>query len=169
MGSSELRYGFLTGIICIVWAAIPLLFRWTGTGIGDIFDYIGIIIIAVGAYYAVRERKAEQGVAFTFGKAFFTAITTCFVIALLMGAFYYVYAKFVDPNQVERMVKKGMDIMTARKSTPQEMQRVEANIRTMYSPNGQFMSNSGVNMLYGLFVSLIIAAFTSRKREAAAK
>ncbi|GDX51869.1 hypothetical protein LBMAG27_09160 [Bacteroidota bacterium] len=162
----ELKYGVLAGIACVVWRAFEFYMGWPDSELGQYSSYIGILMMATGAYLCVVEtRKINQGI-MTFGKAFYSAIVVCFIISIMMGAHAYVFNSTVDPQRKERMAQQFHNEMVKEKKSDIEIKQVEENARTYFSPMGQVTAESGGTMIAGLFVSLIIAVFTRSKKNA---
>ncbi len=160
----ELKYGVLTGIACVIFRAFEFYMGWPDSELGQYSAYIGILIMAAGAYLCVVETRKLNNEKMTFGKSFFTAITVCFVIALMMGVHAYVYNSTVDPKRKDRMAIQFHNEMVKEKRTEAEIKQVEENARSYFSPMGQVTAESGGTMIAGLFVSLVIAGFTRAKK-----
>ena len=160
----ELKHGVLAGIICVVYRAFELYMGWPDSDLGQYSAYIGILIMATGAYLCVKETRALHNDIISFGKAFYSAIVVCFIISIMMGAHAYVFNSTVDTNRQERMVQQFHNEMIKQKKTEIEIRQVDENARTYFSPMGQVTAESGGTMIGGLFVSLVIAAFMRKKK-----
>jgi len=159
----ELKYGVLAGIACVVFRAFEFYMGWPDSDLGQYSAYIGILIMATGAYLCVKETRTLNNDVISFGKAFYSAIVVCFIISIMMGAHAYVFNSTVDPNRQERMVQQFHNEMIKQKKT--EIRQIDENARTYFSPMGQVTAESGGTMIAGLFVSLVIAAFTRSTKK----
>ena len=54
----ELKYGVLAGIACVVFRAFEFYMGWPDSDLGQYSAYIGILIMATGAYLCVKETRA---------------------------------------------------------------------------------------------------------------
>jgi len=165
MNSTELRIGLFAGIISVVLLSVEFYFGLNETSWGIAFDFAIFFLLGASSYIAVKEKREAEGGIISFGKAFIAALGTCFVIALIAGAFSFIYTKYVNPQLTELMVEKARQIMEGRNLSQTEIENGMKNIRTMYSPKGQFMMTSGTTMLYAVFISLVVAVFTSGKKR----
>ena len=125
-------------------------------------DYLGLITLAGVCYLAVfnHREKVNEG-KITFQDAFMICIYISFIAAILVGCFQFIYAKYIDPTRAERMVQKTIDYMKERKMSENDMKRAVENARAFYQPVSQFITGISV-IIYGLFISLVIAALTKK-------
>ena len=161
----ELKYGVLAGIACVVWRAFSFYMGWPDSELWQYSSYIGILLMATGAYLCVIEKRKEGNGVISFGGALYTGLVVCFVISIMMGVHAYVYTTTVDPQRQERMVAKIHDAMVKVKASESEIKVMDEKQRLNYSPFGQVSADSGDTMIGGLFVSLVIAAFTRSKKN----
>lgn len=162
----EMKYGVLTGIFCVVFRSFEFFMGWPDSNIGQYSAYIGILMMAAGAYYCVRETRTMENGQLSFGKSFMTALTVCFIISIMIGAHAYVYNSTVAPERKEVMVKEYHQAYKKEGKTEEEMKVLDERVRLFFSPMSQLMSEGGGTIIAGLFVSLVIAGFTrTRKPE----
>ena len=69
----ELKYGVLTGIACVIFRAFEFYMGWPDSELGQYSAYIGILIMAAGAYLCVVETRKLNNENMTFGKSFFNS------------------------------------------------------------------------------------------------
>ena len=129
-----------------------------------LWSYLAILILAAVAYWAVTEARRDVGGSIKFSQAFFVSIYVMFIASLLVGGFYFLYARYIDPTEADRMVAYWTDKMKADNVPDADIAKRMEQFRTGYSAGSQFMLGMKY-LIYGLFVSLVIAAFTSRKRR----
>ncbi len=161
----ELKYGALTGMVCMIFRAFEFYMGWPDSELGQYSEYIGILLMAIGAYLCVVETRKLNNDKINFGKAFYSAIVVCFIISIMIGAHAFVYNSSVDPDRKERMAQYYREESIKEKKTEGELEQVEENARTYFSPMGQVTAETGNAMIAGLFVSLVIAAFTRSKEK----
>ena len=148
-----------------MWRSFEYYMGWPDTETGSYSGYIGILLIGSGAYLCVREVRELNGGVIRFGKAFYTGMVCSFIVCIMMGAQAYVYYKYVDPQRTERMVLIFHDQGKKENKSESEIKNVEDNARSFYSPLGQVQFDSGTTIISGLFVSLVVAAITSMKKN----
>lgn len=164
MGSVEVRIGFFAGIISIVVFGTELYLGLNETSWGTVFEFAIFFILGVAAYLTVKEKRETEGGNIRFGKAFTAGLYTCFLIALMMGAFSFIFTKYINPHMTEQMVQRAKQIWEEQNLSAEKIKSGMENIRTMYSPKGQLTMTVGTTMLYSLFISLVVALFMSKRK-----
>lgn len=129
-----------------------------------IWSYVAILVLAGVCYWAVNDARREAKGNLKFGQAFFVSIYTVFIASLLVGGFYFVYAKYIDPTEVDRMIMYWTQRLKAERNTDADIADKMERMRLGYSTTSQFLLGLKY-LVYGLFISLVIAAFTTRKRK----
>lgn len=165
MGSVEVRIGFFAGVLSIIVLAIELYSGLNESSWGTVFEFAIFFILSASSYLAVKEKRKTERENIGFSKAFVSGLMTCFVIALMAGAFSFVFTKYVNPQLTEQMVQKAKQVMEDRKLPAEQIKNGMENIRTMYSPKGQFVMTTGTTMLYAFFIALVVAIFMSKKKK----
>lgn len=131
-----------------------------------VWSYVAILILAAASYWAMVEARAEQGGRIKFGQAFFVCIFVAFIASLMVGGFYFIYGKYIDPDEVNRMSNYWMEKMKADKVDSKTIDEKIKQLRMGYDDSMQFLLGMKY-LIYGLFISLVVAAFGSRKRAIA--
>ena len=128
------------------------------------WSYLAILILAAVCYRAVVSARSEAGGSIRFGQAFFVSIYVAFVASIMVGGFYFLYARYIDPNEGERMVAYWTEKMRDAKNDEKTIEERMKGLRVGYTASSQFLLGMKY-LVYGLFISLVVAAFASRKQK----
>jgi hypothetical protein len=164
-----LKHGLVAGTLVVIAEYIQKVMYYQNdvpynhsTGL-MLWQYLAILILAGGSYWAVSEARRENPL-LKFGQAFFVSIYVVFIASLLVGGFYFLYARYIDPTEVDRLVAYWSDKMKADKVNDADIRTKMDQFRMGYTASSQFLLGLKY-LVYGLFTSLVIAAFTTRKRQ----
>ncbi|HZG01464.1 MAG TPA: DUF4199 domain-containing protein [Chitinophagales bacterium] len=127
-----------------------------------LWAYAALLLLAALCYWAVVEARKDRKGIITFGQAFFVSIYVAFIASLLVGGFYFAYGKYIDPNEAERMAGYLRDELQGKRVDPATVEQRLTQLRSGYSAPMQFMLGMKY-LIYGLFISLVIAAVSRRK------
>ena len=130
------------------------------------WSYVAILILAAASYWGMVEARKDLGGRIKFGQAFFVSIFVAFIASLLVGGFYFIYGKYIDPDEVNRMSKYWTEQMQSQKVDAKTIEERIAQLRLGYEGSSQFLLGMKY-LIYGLFISLVVAAIGSRKRNVA--
>jgi hypothetical protein len=161
----NIKYGLIAGTLLIIVKYIILNSFEESKNTALILDYAGLIALGASSYMAVVEKRNRfnQGV-ISLGEAFMVSMYVTLVASVMVGAFLYVNAAIIDPARAERMVLKTETFMRDMKYSQEEITRAIENARVYYKPMTQMVMGVTV-MIYGLFISIVVAAFAKRKKQ----
>ena len=167
-----LKHGLIAGTLLVIAEYVQKVLYYQndipynhGTAL-MLWSYLAIMILAGMCYWAVVVARHESNGTLKFGQAFFVSIYVVFIASIMVGGFYFLYAKYIDPSEVERMVTYWTDKMKSEKVSDADISEKMNRLRMGYSTSSQFLLGLKY-LVYGLFISLVIAAFTTRKRKLA--
>lgn len=158
----NIKYGLFAGTILIIVKYIILVSFNEVSQTAVMIDYIGVIALAAACYMAVIEKRKNynQGI-ITFGEAFMIGMYVSLIAAIMVGIFLYVNAAVIDPQRVERVISKTEEEMRGLNYSEEDIKKAIDNARIYYKPMSQLLMGTTV-IIYGLFISLIVAAFTKK-------
>jgi MFS family permease len=136
------------------------LANWVG-GIGGLAIYI--VCITLGAKARRDETPAAEG--FGYGRALLAGLGVALFSTLISTAFNYCYNAFINPAMTDLMLQDRLAKMEASGMSGDKLDKAEAMTRMMFNPIPLAIYFVIVGMVFGLIISLIVAAFV--KREAA--
>jgi hypothetical protein len=162
---SQMKYGLLAGTILIVFKFIRFASFDEVSLTAILLDYISLIGLAAVCYYAVYQyRENENHGLITLGNAFLLCMYISLIASIMIGGFHYIHAKYIDPSRSEKLIQKTVEYMKGKNFSETEMKQAIANARAYYTPMSQAISGVAV-IIYGLFISLVVAAIAKREKK----
>lgn len=160
----NMKYGLFAGTILIIVKYIILTSFNEVSQLAVIIDYIGVIALAAACYMAVVEKRKKYNEGYiTFGEAFMIGMYVSLIAAIMVGIFLYVNASVIDPLRVERVITQTEKEMLGLNYSREEINKAIENARIFYKPLTQMMMGTTI-IIYGLFISLIIAAVLKKNK-----
>jgi hypothetical protein len=166
---TSLTYGVLMAIAIFLFTIVLSLLglhsdvaklataQWVGT--------IGVLVIgSVCTVYGVRARRetVPAGEAYTYGQAVGAGVTIALIASAIGIVTSYIYFAFINPAFADILAQAQLDKMAARGMSSAQIDRAEPVIRFMLKPAVQAVMSFGFGMIFGVIVSLIVAAFLKR-------
>ncbi|WP_223650985.1 DUF4199 domain-containing protein [Hymenobacter psoromatis] len=153
--SVGLRYGLLTGLICIIISFGLNAMHMEASPL----RYLTYAVIIGGIVLAQREFKLCSAGFMGYGQGLGIGTLLSGVVGLLSAVFAYVYINFVDPDIITRGLEKARADMEAR-GTMSDAQIEQGLAWGAKFSNGPFLFVLIIilTLLFGLVVSLITAA-----------
>jgi hypothetical protein len=131
--------------------------NWIGGVIGLA---IGVGLTALG----VKARRSEvpENVEFGYGRALGAGVLISVVASILSAIFNYVYAAFINPGLAEIRIQDAIAKFQAKGIPDAQIDTMEKGMRFMAAPAIQTLSGLIGAFIFGVILSLIIAAFLKR-------
>lgn len=129
--------------------------------------WVDIAIIAAGIVICgltYRQSLSEKE-PFTYPRALGLGMATILFASLIMGVFYFVLYKFIDPELIDEMLAQSEEVLlNSGLSDDMVEQQIEMSSKFM---NPAFMSISSIfsYLFYGFIVSLISSIFLKKKQH----
>jgi hypothetical protein len=124
-----------------------------GLGIGISFTVLGV---------KARRSEVPENVEFGYGRALGAGVLISLFASILSTIFNYVYAAFINPGLTEIRIQDAMGKLEAKGITGIQAENMEKGMRFMSSPGILALSNLIGGFIFGVILSLIIAAFLKR-------
>lgn len=156
----------LTLTIC--GALLNLLLFFTGyqtekLATGQYFQWLGFVIMFVVLWLgikAVREESPQK--AMTYGKAVGTGVLISLYSGLMSAVYSFVHFKFVNPRFADYQLELIRAKWVAAGMSDTQMDQAEKFTRMMMGPVVQAIMTPVFVVIFGLILSLVIAAFLKR-------
>jgi hypothetical protein len=168
--STKLFYAVVLALVTIV---LQLLLYFLGfqtekLETGQYLQWLGIVIMAVVLYLGIKAVRDEKpGPAMTYGQRVGTGVLIS-LYAGLMGAVYtLIHFTFINKGFADYMLAMTREKWVAKGLTQAQMEAAEAITRKMLQPGVQAIIGVFFAVLFGLILSLIIAALVKEKARAA--
>lgn len=155
-------------ILTISSAVLNLLLYFTGyqtekLAVGQHFQWFGVIITIVVlwlAITAVRDETPERGM--SYGRAVGTGVLICLFSGLMSGVYNFIHFKFINTQYVEYQMAVVREQWAAAGMGEAQMEQMEGMTRMMSGPVAYLILTPIMAVIFGLLISLVIAAFVKR-------
>ncbi len=155
-------------IMTISGAVLNLLLYFTGyqtekLATGQYLQWVGFVIMIVVLWLgikAVREESSQQSL--TYGQCLGTGVLISLYSGLMSSVYSYIHFKFVNPNFADYQLELIRVKWAAAGMSDAQMEKAEGFTRMMMGPGFQAILTPFIVVIFGLIVSLIIAAFLKR-------
>lgn len=155
-------------ILTIVGAAFQLLLYFTGfqtekLATGQYLQWFGFVIMFVVLWLgitAVRDEKPELGM--SYGRAVGTGVLISLFSGLMSSVYSFVHFKFINTNFADYQLAVIREQWAAAGMSDAQMEQAEGFTRMMMGPIAQAIMTPIMVVIFGLLISLIIAAFVKR-------
>ena len=135
--------------------------KWVG-GLGGLG--IGFVCTSLG----VKARRAEvpESEGFGYGSALGAGVLISLVAAILGAAFNYVYVAFINTGYADVLLQDQMDKLQAKGLSGAQLDQAEKMTRLFMAPIPMTIMAMVFGFIFGLLVSLVVAAFLKRPAPA---
>jgi hypothetical protein len=125
---------------------------------------IGVTLTALG----IKARRSEvpESEPFGYGRALGAGVVISLVANLLAAIFNYAYIAFINPGFSEMIIQDRLDKMQANGVDGDRLEKTEQFLRFMMSPGMYAVQTLIGGFIFGVVLSLIIAAFFRRGEPA---
>jgi hypothetical protein len=165
-----LFYGFVSALIG---AVLVLVLYFTGfhsdvskLGVASVIGNIAGLVITVSCMVlgtkAVRDDTPPEE-DFGYGRALWASFRISLVSTFLYGVFNFCYVSFINPGFIDIMVQGQMAKLEAKGVSGPALDNAEAMTRKFMQPVPAFIFVLLIGTLFGLVLSLIVAAVLKRK------
>ncbi|QKG51585.1 DUF4199 domain-containing protein [Hymenobacter sp. BRD67] len=160
--SVALRYGLLTGLVSIIYLFVTFA---TGQESNQPVSWLSLVIPITGVYLAHKAFKQLNGGFMSYGQGVGIGVLLSVVSGALTSVFNYVYRTIIDPDITTRTVEAARAKMEAA-GTMSDAQIDQAMAMASKFSSGPIMLIIGlvVSVLFGLLISLVIAAITKNPK-----
>jgi hypothetical protein len=131
--------------------------KWIG-GIGGLA--IGVTCTALGV--KARRDEVPASEEFGYGSALWAGVVISFVASVLSALFTYAYHAFINTGFSEILIQDAMSKLEAKGISGPALDKMEAFNRFMFTPVWEAVIALVFGFIFGVLLSLIIAAFVKR-------
>jgi hypothetical protein len=167
LGSMGTKFTYAL-ILTICGAVLNLLLYFTGyqtekLATGQHFQWIGIIIFAVVLWLgisAVRDETPEYGM--TYGRAVGTGVIISLISGVMSAVYNFIHFKFINVHYADYQMEMIRAQWAAAGMSEGQMEQAEPMTRMFTGPVGMAIMTPIMAVIFGVIISLIIAAFVKR-------
>jgi hypothetical protein len=124
----------------------------------------GLAIAVTCTALGVRARREETPAAeeFGYGATLGAGVLISLVGSILGAIFTYAYHAFINPGFSEILIQDALTKMEAKGVSGSQLDKIESFDRIMFSPAGMAVTALILGFIFGVIISLIVAAFLKR-------
>jgi len=164
MQPNIMKSAMFNGLIMGVVFSINFLFSISKITTLVLLTNVIAVLIIFGIYrLSVRFRDTECEGFITYWKAFSFILLTFFFAALISSVVKYIYFKFISPDYLDQMFQESLKVLNSMKF-PISDELIEQT-KSMLKPASYTLIYIWSNLLMGLFVGLIMAAFIKKEKS----
>jgi len=156
-----MAYGAIMGVLF----SVNFLLSTMGK-VGNILSYVAVGTIAYCTYYFTclfRDRECEG--ALTYGKGLSYIVMLYFFAAIISATVKFVFFTWIKPDFLSDLLNQSLLILEEMNLPNMEQSLTTQTLETMLSPIVYVMQSLWMNVFTGLFVGLIVAAFTKKEKS----
>ncbi|MDJ0645047.1 MAG: DUF4199 domain-containing protein [Flavobacteriaceae bacterium] len=163
--SIMLNYGLYLGIASILLSVLNYSFGNTYEPHWSL-NVLGIVLLIVFAVLGIKKFKEANGGLLSIGQALKTGIGITILGAIIFMVYFYVFAKFIEPEFIARTTELNLEKALERNpSISQEALDAQENATKKYFFAFSFGFILIVNLFIGFVVSLIAGLVMQKKEE----
>lgn len=167
MDKPYIKYGIILAIVNSVWMIIIYLLGLSHSITGLALLFLSIIFSIIFCVISVKEDRNHGGGYITFGKAFLTGFLTLFIAGLIGGVFYFIYAKYIDPDYL-RYMSEELPVRMAEKfgAPPDQIEKMQEDIAGKEATLGamEIMKQILGSAFWSAIIALIVGAIMKRNK-----
>lgn len=162
-----LKWGLIAGVINIVYGVVLIAIgKYQDPSMNTISTVFGIAVAVAVLFYAMREYRTLNGGFMSFGQGLGVGMLTSAVSGVAAGLFNFVYVQFIDPTMPDQIMDRIRDGWERNGMSDSQMEQMEPMTAMMLKPGMMFVIGVFASLLFGLILSLIIAAILRREKPA---
>ena len=157
-----LKWGGILGLVLIVYSLVLFL---TGTFGDSRLGWVSTVLSIGGLVLAMREFRTQNRGYMAYGEGVGVGTLTAAISGLLSALFTTFYTTIIDPNVMQQMIERVRVQYEERGMSDEQIDQAMGFVERMQSPGITFAIGVIGAALFGLLLSLIIAAIMRRKRD----
>jgi len=131
-------------------------------------NILPLVVMIAGMALSVRARRAETppGEAFSYGKAFATALLTGVISGVVGAILYFGYLAFINPDFISVQSQMQYDKLAAQGKTAQQIEAIQKMAGFFLKPVIQTIFIMIMSAILSVILGLIVAIFFRREAKA---
>jgi hypothetical protein len=126
---------------------------------------LGLVVLFIGILLGMKSVKMNPGNGkFDYLKALGAGMIITLIVALTVSLASFLYAKWINPNLAEDMVKEAANSLKAAGTGVEETAKKLESVRKEFSPQSQFVAPLIVQTIAGCLFSFTLAFFLRNKK-----
>jgi hypothetical protein len=156
-----LKWGLISGVIFMIWTTI---INVAGLFTNQSIQWVSLVISIVLIVMAMREYRTLDSGFMTFGEGVGLGTLLSVVSGLVSITYNLIYTNFIDPTIRQQMLDNAREQMENRGMADQQIEQAMEFTEKIQSPGLQFLVGILFAAIFGVLISLVVAAFLRRSR-----
>jgi hypothetical protein len=156
-----LKWGLISGVIFMIWTTI---INVAGLFTNQSIQWVSLVISIVLIVMAMREYRTLDSGFMTFGEGVGLGTLLSVVSGLVSITYKLIYTNFIDPTIRQQMLDNAREQMENRGMADQQIEQAMEFTEKIQSPGLQFLVGILFAAIFGVLISLVVAAFLRRSR-----
>ncbi len=160
--SLNIKLGIIAGVInCIAWYAFSKSLGCYELKVDQYRYYVTLLVLLFGIFISVYMERKNQNGFIQFKEALKTGFVYTLVVAVFLGAFNYIYYKFIAVDAVDYFLNQAQKTMKEGKVSDEDILKNLEVIRSYFGSFRMLMST----VIMGLILSLLSSAILRKKNQ----
>ncbi|MGA0559049.1 DUF4199 domain-containing protein [Larkinella sp. VNQ87] len=156
-----LKWGVISGVISMIFTTVVNL---TGQFTHSAVPWISLVIAVVIIVLAMREYRTLNGGFMSYGEGVSLGALLSIISALVSITYSLIYTTFIDPTIRQQIMDKAREDLENRGMADDQIEQAMSFTEKLQSPGMQFVFGIIFAGIFGLLISLVVAAFLRRKK-----
>lgn len=159
--STALKYGFITGLVGIVYMLILYV-----TDTADKLSLTSVIYIILigGIYLGMKEYKGINSGFMSYGQGLGIGSLVSLVFGLLLGLLAWIYTTFIDTEYTGRIMERQRNQLLDSGMSDEQIDKIMASAEAASGPVMAILGSGLLYLIIGFLLSLIISAIVKNNR-----
>lgn len=136
----------------------------TGQFSNQALSWLSVVISVTITILAMREYRTLNGGFMSFGEGVGLGALVSVIGGLISITYNQIYTSFIDTTIRQQMLDNAREQLESRGMTDEQIDQAMEFTEKLQSPGLQFLVGIFVAVLFGVIISLIVAAFMRRKK-----
>lgn len=165
------KWGIITALFVTIWLfgmftlLNSLSLNMPKATLRTLTGALGLVVLFIGILLGMKSARAKvESGQFDYFKAFGTGIIITLIVALTVSIVSFLYAKWINPNLAEDMVKEATNSLKSSGAGIEETAKKLESVRKEFSPQSQLIAPLIVQTAAGSLFSIILAFFIRNKK-----
>lgn len=161
-----LKWGLISAVISIVYSVVMIAIGKYQDPSMNTINSVFAVVVTVGILVAtLREYRTLNGGYMSFGQGLGVGTLASGVAGVAAGLFNLIYMQFIDPTVSEQMLDRARDEWERNGLSDSQIEQIEPMTAMMMKPGMIFVLTVFISLLFGLILSLVIAAILRREKQ----
>lgn len=156
-----LKWGLISGVIFMIWTTV---INVAGLFTNQSIQWVSLIISIVIIVMAMREYRTLNSGFMSFGEGVGLGTLLSVISGLVSITYNLIYTNFIDPTIRQQMLDNAREQLENRGMADKDIENAMEITEKIQSPGLQFGVGILFAAIFGVLISMVVAAFLRRNR-----